>query len=294
MLQGWLSEHLFLLLTTLIKDMNSKIEAYSIVNGEVDSTLIDLLAKAAKQCLIKSGITINDVDLIINSSIYSEDYISEPAVASLVQNRLNNGNAANKQFSFDLQSGGGGVIQAMQIADTMIKDGNITTALLVAGDVQPKKGDTAAFNVNNGAGAIIIIATEEDCGFIKFHFETYEEFLEMDNRFLSWEKSGVVFNHQKSEEYSPLCADLIVQSIAKSGIEIKADSMGIVFSQYPEDISIIASNQLNIKVNTINHAPLYSAGIIQSLLANDNKKEILFVNAGPGITISVAHYKNIS
>jgi 3-oxoacyl-[acyl-carrier-protein] synthase III len=272
--------------------MNTKISAYSVVYDESKNKLIPLLTQAANKCLENAGIFFSDVDIIINSSIYSEDYISEPSVASLVQNMLNEGKPSVNQFSFDLNSGGGGVIQAMQVIDTMIKSGRIKNGLIVAGDTKPVKGNSGNFKINNGAGAILLSATVTQSGFSNFKTYTYEEYIEMSNRFLSWENNRVVLNNNIDSAYSEKCIELAIGSIKKSGIQVCTDKMELICPDFPEKFRLEITNHLGFNNIKQNKHPLYSAGILQSLSLVNSRKDFLFINTGPGITVSLALYKH--
>ena len=89
----------------------------------------DLSTKAAKNCLSKSKINANDIDLLIHASV-CRDFL-EPATASVVHANLG---LSPKAMIFDLSNACLGVINAIVVAGNMIESGQIKSALIVSGE----------------------------------------------------------------------------------------------------------------------------------------------------------------
>jgi len=132
----------------------------------------DLVIGAAKKTLKNAGLTAQDLDLIIIATDTPE-YIS-PSTASIVQYRLGAKNAG----TFDLNTACAGFVTALDVAAKYIKaDENYNNILVVGAyamskylDLQDKKTVTL---FADGAGAVIVSATNEDVGFLgsKLHTE---------------------------------------------------------------------------------------------------------------------------
>lgn len=89
----------------------------------------DLSTKAAVECLSKSKIKKEDIDLLIHASV-CRDFL-EPATASVVHANLNLSRSA---MIFDLSNACLGVVNAIVVAANMIESGQIKTALIVSGE----------------------------------------------------------------------------------------------------------------------------------------------------------------
>ncbi len=78
--------------------------------------IVDMVAGVSEQCLKTCQIPVEEVEMLINTAVYNEQYLSEPALAALIQNALEKGNGdgratphdARKLCSFDLHNGGFG------------------------------------------------------------------------------------------------------------------------------------------------------------------------------------------
>ncbi len=95
---------------------------------------------AAKNCLEKAKLPIEEVGLLINAGVYREDNMVEPAISAFIQKELglnldyvknNNGKAA---FSFDLLNGACGVLNAVQVAQAS----KLSHVLIVTGNKNPR------------------------------------------------------------------------------------------------------------------------------------------------------------
>jgi 3-oxoacyl-[acyl-carrier-protein] synthase-3 len=112
-------------------------------NGSTSS--IDLAVEAGKNCIEKSGLDRTDINLLISIGVYHDDNIMEPAMAPLIQQGLGiNPDPARQQemkftFCFDLYNGACGFINAVQIADSLIKSKQVDNVLIVSGDAHPSK-----------------------------------------------------------------------------------------------------------------------------------------------------------
>jgi 3-oxoacyl-[acyl-carrier-protein] synthase III len=89
----------------------------------------DLSTLAAKACLAKSKVKIEDIDILIHASV-CRDFL-EPATASVVHANLG---LPRKTMIFDLSNACLGVINAIVTAGMMIESGQIKTALIVSGE----------------------------------------------------------------------------------------------------------------------------------------------------------------
>lgn len=130
-----------------------------------EESTADLAVKAAEKVLKQSGISAQDLDLIIVSTDTPE-YIS-PSTASVVQHRL----GAKKAGTFDVNTACAGFVTILDMGSKYIRaDERYNNVLLIGAytmskylDMQDKKTVTL---FADGAGAALLQSTQEDRGFI--------------------------------------------------------------------------------------------------------------------------------
>jgi 3-oxoacyl-[acyl-carrier-protein] synthase III len=278
--------------------MGAIIKNVSTVSSNEEKGLLNLTSKAITLCLENCEHSIEEIDIIISASIYGEDYLCEPALATLILQSLNKGNNSYKQFAFDINNGGGSIINAFQIMDTLIKDGRISKGVIVAGDCQPKIGNVNGFEIKSGAAAILIHKSTER-GFCDFYFETFPEYLDKAFSYLSWDKNIATLHYTQQTNLLAVYLEISINSInaflTKNRMSIE-EIDSIICSQAPLGFQEKLNKKLGFKnTHSINQGQ-YSGGILYSLEKNkqtwDNYTNILIVNVGPGILISITLYKH--
>ncbi|MDH3253491.1 MAG: ketoacyl-ACP synthase III [Acidobacteriota bacterium] len=134
-----------------------------IANGE--QALSDFAIPAAEQALEMAGVDGSDVDLVICATVTADTVF--PATSTQIQHAIGAGTAA----AFDISAACTGFIYGLGIADSMIRGGTATTAVVVGGEVLSKITDyterATAVLFGDGAGAAVLRASpEEDHGLL--------------------------------------------------------------------------------------------------------------------------------
>lgn len=156
------------------------------VNGSTSS--LDLVFEAGTNCIDNSGINHNNIDVLISIGVYHDDNIVEPAMAPLIQQRLGINPDPVKDgtmkftFCFDIYNGACGFINAMQVADSLIKSGQAGTVLIVSADSHPSKTRQADFPFTPlGAAVLLTDGDQPEKGFNHYYINTigngYEGFI---------------------------------------------------------------------------------------------------------------------
>jgi 3-oxoacyl-[acyl-carrier-protein] synthase-3 len=118
----------------------------------------DLALIAAQNALVAAGITAQDIDLIIVAT--STPDMVFPSTACIVQNKLGSAGGA----AFDLQAVCCGFVYALSVADSMIKTGAATKALVIGAEVFSRILDftdrTTCVLFGDGAGAVVLEAAD--------------------------------------------------------------------------------------------------------------------------------------
>jgi 3-oxoacyl-[acyl-carrier-protein] synthase-3 len=118
----------------------------------------DLGAEAARRALEAAGLAANELDLIIVAT--STPDMIFPSTAVILQNKI----GANGCQAFDVQAVCSGFIYALTVADSMIRAGAATKALVVGAEVFSRiidfKDRTTCVLFGDGAGAVVLQASE--------------------------------------------------------------------------------------------------------------------------------------
>jgi 3-oxoacyl-[acyl-carrier-protein] synthase III len=268
--------------------------------------------KAARRCLKKASICDNQVGMLINTGMFTENYIGEPALAALIQKEIlkkwnfkkNPEKISQKTFSFDLHNGGGGVIQAIEVIDGFIQSDKIRYGLVVAGDIKPRKGFLKNYNFRSLVGVVLLSKEIGNCGFSVFRTYSYPQFLNDFQIVTGWGNGRFELLVKQNENYLSNCVESTMKSLANFCDEYNLninDIDLIVTSQSPSGYveEIKKKPGLSHKIVVLkNQGEIYSAGLffaLDKIYSNhifNSSKNILFVTAGSGITISIALYKN--
>lgn len=119
-------------------------------------------AVASEHALAAAGLDASQIDLIILATLTPDSMV--PAAGALLQDRI----GANGAAVFDLNANCSGFLYAMVVADSMIKTGASTRALVVGAEKlsyvvdYTDRGTCVLFG--DGAGAIVMEASDEPVG----------------------------------------------------------------------------------------------------------------------------------
>lgn len=114
------------------------IGSIGIVPDEMDikKSTFDMANYAAKQCLDQWAITGDDLDLMIYSGVYRDEFLCEPAVAAMLAGDQNMRpdvyRESGNSFAFDVLNGSLGFFNAIQTGINMINSGKAANALILA------------------------------------------------------------------------------------------------------------------------------------------------------------------
>ncbi|MFD0587868.1 beta-ketoacyl-ACP synthase III [Paenibacillus sp. GCM10027627] len=126
----------------------------------------DLAYHASKMAIEAAGITAEDIDLIIVSTITPDMFF--PATACLLQDKL----GASKAAAFDLSAACSGFIYGLATASNMIATGMYKHVLVVGAETLSRITDYTDRNTcilfGDGAGAVVLGPVKEGRGFRAF------------------------------------------------------------------------------------------------------------------------------
>jgi len=145
---------------------NLGIRERRISTGETTS---DLAAEAAIKAISAAGLEVSDIDLIILATATADR--QAPSCACFVQEKL----AAENAVAFDISAVCSGALFATSTAVQYVRSGMYKNVLVIGADTFSNitdwsRRDSVFFG--DGAGALVISATQEDKGFIDFLLHT--------------------------------------------------------------------------------------------------------------------------
>ncbi len=130
--------------------------------AEDDETTSSLAADAAKEALKSANMAASDIDLIIVATATPDQTF--PATATIVQNII----GANGGVAFDVAAVCSGFLYAFSVAESMIRAGSATNALVIGSETFSRILDwedrTTCVLFGDGAGAVVLCADDSGKG----------------------------------------------------------------------------------------------------------------------------------
>ncbi|MGV0747431.1 amino acid adenylation domain-containing protein [Mycolicibacter minnesotensis] len=152
-------------------------------DGQTEPSSIQFAVDAATACLADSGVERTDVGLVIHAGIYRDDFLSEPAVATLVAGEVGinaepESADAPKTFAFDVLNGAVGFLNGCHVAAGMIGAGRTGHAMVLASEVEnntPESGYPRN-GISETGSAIMLSPSSGPEGFGRFVFGHHPEY----------------------------------------------------------------------------------------------------------------------
>jgi 3-oxoacyl-[acyl-carrier-protein] synthase-3 len=303
--------------------MGARIEAASalINHGRRKPSARRLADDAARACLARAEKPPGEVDMLINTGIYREDNMGEPALAALIQEDIgaNLGQppvGGHGTFSFDLMNGTCGVINAIQLQAGFLRSGVIKRGLIVTSDVHPnpKVAGTASFRPTGGA--MLLGWDDGIAGFTDFHTETFPEYQDLLQSEYYWKAARGPVGPGRAVGHSQLVIDRKPGYLARSvdcAEEATLRFLGRLGMSF-DDIDLLVPapsfpdflDKLRVRLHVPgdrvayveeNLVGAYSTGSIAALEAAFRSgrlaeaRNTLMLAAGAGITVALALYR---
>lgn len=282
-----------------------------------------LADSAGRACLARAGIEASDVDLLINTGVYRQDGMGEPALAALVQEDLgaNLGQppvGGHGTFSFDVANSTCGVISAIQIQAGLLRSRVIRLGLIVASDVDPNPKESGSALVRPAGGAVLLGWDDSIAGFTDFHSETFPEYQDLLVSGLTWRarrglrapaplgaagRNQLVISEQAG--YQARCADCAEEAtrrfLGRLGMSIDDIDLLVPAPAAPEFLDRLRI-RLGVPGDRVafigeDMSGAYTAGPVAALEAAmksgrlSEARNTLMIAVGAGITVALALYR---
>ena len=295
--------------------MGTIIEAAAAVEAAPWPGALGLADAAAQLCLERARRAAEEVDLLINAGVYNDRGISEPAIASLIQEDI----GANPEqqpgtgqgtFSFDVRNGGCGMLSGIQLADGLLASKTVKLALVVASDIDPEPGVSEGFGFPPVGGAVLVSADDSRAGFTAFRCVTFPEFAGLYTSSVVWrddirpdpgDPGRNVLTVEIAESYAEqalVCAESTVRELAADSRLDLAEVDWLVATASVPGFAAELAQRLGLSADRVASPPEVLAGTHTAALAValqsarlEPGTTTLFVSVGAGITVVAALYR---
>ena len=263
--------------------------------------------EAGRQCLKASQHRKAAVGLLINAGIHRDQHICEPAMAVFIQHRL----GINVEFqqrstlAFDLQNGGCGMFDAVQVAAAMLQSAEIEAAMVVASEANSDRHPDPLFAYPaSGAALLLDLSPWRDRGFGEFAFHTRDDYADLYTSLVSLaEKRGrIVISRQAEieEKYLAMVGKVIEDVLSRDGLSreeidfvVPAQISAGFLNRLPAAIGFSGDKVVNLSdrlADTLSTSLFLALKLAMAERRPVPGKKALLLACGSGLTVAAATY----
>jgi len=290
--------------------MKCRIESLgsSLPFGGLDNGSVKHAVTAAQACLGFSSHPLSDIDYLINTGVYRDQHISEPAMAAFIQNELNlNTDLSGKRtFSFDLINGASGMLSGINVIISAINSGAARVGLVVSSESNPDDNPDPGYTYQpSGSAMMIDLSPDPGKGFGSFLFKTFDQYSDLYQGIVSYrEKGGKGYITKKDglEKAYLGCSALVFADLLRTE-GLSAQQIDLVFptqvsdnfmNKLPQTLGIAKNKVINIlqviKSDTLTTSPFIAFDYaVKNKLIKPGMK-VMFLTVGSGVTVGGALY----
>jgi len=147
---------------------------------------LELALAAARNCFATSSYSLSDIDLLIYTGVYRDEFLSEPALAAMVAGELKMNDTIESQldrktFAFDLFNGAIGFLNACQVAAGMIQAQKMKRVMVVTAEIE-NNAKTLPIELRGvqetGSAVILDESADGKTGFGNFIFKYFPDYID--------------------------------------------------------------------------------------------------------------------
>jgi 3-oxoacyl-(acyl-carrier-protein) synthase III len=278
-----------------------------------EHSAIDLATTSAENCLERSIYSKCDIDILIHTGIHREDFICEPALATLIAGKLDiNSNPVsdndNKSLAFDIMNGSVSFLNACQTACAMINSGKYKRIMTLASEVennQVDEGRSILGLVETGSAAILdLTPVGDETGFLSFTFKYFTKHVDKYYSCSGQENGNTFLNFRKNPNLNDFYLDCISQTVTQY-LKDEGFSKNQITAVFPPQISkefigrlqnMLGFSPHNM-VEVAKNNDYYTSSTLYSMRAALDRKQVkkgdigLIINVGTGIQVACALYR---
>ncbi len=206
----------------------------------------DLASLASKRAMEMADISPEELDLIIVGTVTADRLV--PSAACFVQQLL----GAHNAVAFDISAGCSGFLYALTTVDNAIRSGTCRTALAIGVDristILNWKDRGTCILLGDGAGAVVVKASEKDKGILSSHLKSDGRFWE-----LLYSTEGNSYIPDCLEGLEPKSCYLVMEGnrLFKKAVTSLTDIAKHALKHNnlsSDDISILIPHQANLRI----------------------------------------------
>lgn len=232
--------------------------------------LSDLAALAGKRALAAAGLDAADVDVVMVATCTPDTLL--PSTAGVVQHKI----GATSAGAFDQNAACSGFLYSLISASGMIAGGVMDTALVIGADMLTHLLDftdrSTAVLFGDGAGAVVLQATEEEAGILASRMGSDGSVAEI----LWVEGSGSATGHTEVEKNHKLAAiSMDGPEVFKRAVKAMGDASSEVIEEAGwtlDDVDLFIPHQANARIidSTARRLKLDSAKVFVNIESYGN------------------------
>jgi 3-oxoacyl-[acyl-carrier-protein] synthase-3 len=283
----------------------------------VRESSIALAARAARESLRRARREAKELEVLINTGIFRDKNISEPAIASFIQRSIGANPSCGEPFgpstlSFDLANGCCGFLNGIEIVSGFLHSGRAGCGMVVTSDVDPTPRASRGLSFAPTGAALVLAPGGPDRGFAQFHHESFPKhshllrsrILWIGDEVSGWSRSKHAVVSDESESFLGACVDSVDRAmeryLGRLGMEL-ADVDLVIPSQFPADFPCALRERTGAGGRVVDateeFGAAYTAGLPAALHASvvsgswERIETALFVAVGAGIHVLLALYR---
>ena len=264
--------------------------------------------EAGRQCLKTSQHRKDAVGLLINAGVHRDQHICEPAMAAFIQHRL----GINIEFqqrstlAFDLQNGGCGMLDAVQVAAAMLQSGEIETAMVLASEANSDRHPDPNYTYPaSGAALLLDLSPWSGRGFGEFAFHTRDDYADLYTSLVSLaEKRGRIVIQRQVEledKYLAMVEAVVEDVLTRDGLRreeidfvVPAQISAGFLGRLPLAIGFPAAKVVNLSdrlPDTLSTSLFLALKLAMADRRPVSGQKALLLACGSGVTVAAATYR---
>ncbi len=209
---------------------NHRVQVASIgtlpLGAQVKKEAIELANQAARNCLAASSYSNKDIDLLLYSGVYRDEFLSEPAIAAMIAGDLQINDTIQtprdkKTFALDVFNSSLGLLNACQTAIAMMQAGRGSNALVVTAEIENNRETLPAAMLGLQETASALLLAESPGGktgfgnFVMKYFTRYIKAYDVHTAPLHGKMTLRREKDPRWEEYLQQCIQETVQELLR-------------------------------------------------------------------------------
>jgi len=277
---------------TLTQDNRIMIDSIGVIpmNENVKKSTFDMAYYAANSCFAQSNTKPQDVDLLLFTGVYRDEFICEPAIAAIlaggIKMRSENYHTNYHSFALDVLNGSLGFLNGIAVAANVIHADKAENVMILTSEIENNKATWASELLGieeTASGMLLKKSDNEKVGFSNFIFEKYPEYAAAIDVSNTWIEGKARLEAKIDDEIESIFIDCILKTIKKSKkIQDLLDK---------KQISKIVAQQTEGRKDLFTSSIPYALHYLMST-ENDMTGEIaLIISVGSGLQVGCALYQ---